>query len=67
MCFRHLAMDCPDTADRGSRSGCSVCYRLVQSRAANVPLVFTITEKAPKLPVSCLLTVFGHLFNSIVS
>ena len=52
VCFRcdrsgHLAMECPDTADRGSRSGGSVCCRLVQSLAANDPSVFTIKEKAP--------------------
>ena len=27
----HLAMECPVTADRGTRSGGSVCCRLVQS------------------------------------
>ena len=52
VCFRcdrsgHLAMECPNTADRGSRSGGSVCCRLVQSLAANDPSVFTIKEKAP--------------------
>ena len=36
VCFRcdrsgHLAMECPVTADRGTRSGGSVCCRLVQS------------------------------------
>ena len=52
VCFRcdrsgHLAMECPNTADRGSRSGGSVCCRLVQSLAANDPSVFTIKEKVP--------------------
>ena len=48
----------PPTAGPGAAAPSATGCRLVQSRAANVPLFFTITEKAPTRAFSWLKSAY---------